>query len=298
MKEKLREANGYERRIALNCMEMFRDERKNHYLMNVFTFGILFAVVVIIFCGISCRSANDAIKRFSGEPPEFENYENTILGEVYEYVSVSSNSAKPGVNSAKGYYKIVKQPSEIDYDKYDYRKGYNNKYFNVVFPSSSAIYSQYKDAPDYSRIKAEAKKYFNENIDARIAKANRSATICWCAGVALIAGFFLIAAVFNYKAYLKNMNRRLKLVEDGALLVVKAQMIGREESRYSRSSTSYKIEVQFEDGEKFVQEVKENQYEAFEAGTTCYIVKIKDEYGFYDEYDIVWEELCGADTIF
>lgn len=307
MEEKFRAANGYEQRVALKCMTIFRDERIGHFSINAFFWGFIVLVAVIALSAVGCKGSIDSIKRFDGDRPKFEDYEDKILSEVYEYVQIHTNDTYPTTDinimspvtgSKKGYYKLVKEPSEIDYEKYDFRKNkYGHTYTNTL-TASTIVSRKYKDAPEYSRVVKEAKQYFDENIDSRISRAGKVKAGATATCIGIIVVYILLVGVLGTKSYANSMNARVKLIEAGDFSVIKATMIGREEHHYSKSSPSYKLEVQTEDGEKLTQEVKEKQYEAYEAGLKCYVVKLKGEYGFYDEYDIVWEELCGADTIF
>lgn len=301
MKDKFRFANTYEQRITLKCMEGFCEEKRRGIIMKSVMYGAIAAFVVIFLGGLIGATTAKTTKGFSGGRPKFENYEDTILGEVYEYVNVqvdhtnsSVSSAYSGANTSKGYYKLVKEPSEIDFDRYEFSNSYNKdkKYLS----SKTRQTGKYKDAPDYLRVVKEAKQYFDANIDKRINRARMSSTGAIVGGIVLIVLYILCAFAW-IKGCIKENKSRVKLVEDGTFSVIKAKLIGREENSHYRSATTYRIEVQFEDGEKLALDTSQSQYEAFESGATCYVVKLNDEYGFYDKYDIVWEELCGANTI-
>ena len=287
-----------EKEIILKGMTKINKERNQSVILGIAIFSFLFAFLLLLFAGIYYDENTREVKRFTGGRPQFEKYETYIMSSIYpsktDYLPLFNDDGEPKstdkidmytyflLQDISTTYSQNMKPEEYDYSKLDFDR--------IDRRSYTITYEPPKNSAEYDELVAEVKVLFDKEIDSRVALAkiysNKVLFVCIPIVILYVLGCILI-----YTRIKKTGERRIDEIKTGRALVAKAVLFGRERvSRYRRSSLLY-VESQAEDGEKYKLRVASMQYEAFDTNKPCFLIKYKDEYGTYDEFDVVWEGL-------
>lgn len=291
-----------EQDTIIKSVKELNKEKINGYLLNAVIFGAIYIMFVGLFVGLKSQDVNE-VRRYSGSRPVFEDYEEYIMTRFFscethvddgwlKYLRDNVDSEDYFLYMIAGVpeytYTQVMEPEEYDFASLDFRK--INKSYVKLYPSLPKDTSMYKEAAK------KAKELFEEELDKRDAAAKVIINKQWSILAGLIALYIIGAVLLDRLVVRKNCQNRLTEAEKYICTVCSATLIGREkEWRYRRSSALY-LEVETEEGERFKQRVNSMQYNSFESNAPCLLVKYKNGYGTYDEYDIVWKGLINADN--
>lgn len=286
-----------EKKTLINGVTEINKEKHGINTWNTALIAILYVILLLIFVGMHYSSATEKITLYNGLKPEFEKYEDYIMSNFfyssydtsqiqYSNIEIPTDGGTvpfiwPGMGIQKKY-KQVMEPEEYDYTQLDLRHVDNRRIILTLdLPKNTKSYKVCRD---------RVKELFDEEMNRR-AEAARSIGI----KDTIIAGIFLVlyalGAFLIRKMMVSNCQKRLDQIQSGKCLVAKATLIGREKISRYRSSSALYLEAQTEDGERVELRVRRMQYEGFASNTPCFLIKYDDDYGAYDQYDIVWNGL-------
>lgn len=290
--DKFRKASSEEKKILLNGIRKLSKEKCTVFLIMAGVWAVIWIIVLAAFAGVHHNNTATKIKRFSGSRPVFEDYEDYIMNHI---ISVSVETSLPKVETVDQFssiipyinpittYSVMTEPEDYDYSELDFISINNSR---RVYRSMSGLKLP-KESQTYKDLAKRAKKLFDEEIDKRIAEAH---PIEVRELIACIIGFavYVIAILIAYKLLKNACNGRINEIVSDECLIAKATLFGRERYMRYRGSSLLYVEAQTEYNEKYRLRVRRLQYDSFKSNTACYVIKYKQCYSTYDEYDIVW----------